>query len=139
MEKKDFCKASGSQNGGIIFRIVIAFTTLFLIGVVIYSLVQNYQQNGQEYHRKAIELSEYGMLLTLQKINEEPSWRSGFKKTNYENGTFTVDMRPRLQDNTLFMTIVSRGQINSVIEERQIVLKLQITADDSSWIPEEMH
>lgn len=138
MNKKDYFRVTGSQNGGIAFRIIVAFTTLFLIGVVLYSLIQDYQQDGQENHRKAIELSEYGMLLTLQKINDDPSWQEGFKKTDYENGSFSVEMRPHLQDNTFFMTIISKGQINSVVEERQIVLKLQITADDSSWIPEDM-
>ena len=136
--KEDDNNTTDSQHGGIIFRIIVAFTTLFLIGVVIYSLIQNFQQNGQEYHRKAIELSEYGMLLTLQKINESPSWREGFRKTSYENGFFAVDLRPYLQEQTLFMTIISRGQINSVTEERQIVLRLEIGGSDSSWVPTEM-
>ncbi|NLL13304.1 MAG: hypothetical protein GX267_07865 [Fibrobacter sp.] len=131
-------KAICLQQGGVIFRIIAAFTTLIIIGALIYSLVQDYQQNGQEYHRKAIELSEYGMLLTLQKINEKPSWREGYKKTSYEDGFFSVELRPSLQEQTLFMTIVSRGYMNSVTEERQIVLMLQVEGNDSTWIPQQM-
>jgi uncharacterized membrane protein YraQ (UPF0718 family) len=127
------------QQGGVIFRVIVAFTTLVVIGVLIYVLIQNYQQNSQEYHRKAIELSEYGMLLTLQKINEKPSWKEGYKKTSYESGFFSVEMRPYLQDQTLYMTIISRGYMSTVTEERQIVLRLQVEGTDSSWVPEQMH
>lgn len=140
MKKTDEERATYLQHGGVIFRILIAFTTLVIIGVLIYSLIQNYQQNGQEYHRKAIELSEYGMLITLQKINETPSWREGYKKTSYESGFFSVELRPSLlQDQTLLMTIVSRGYMNDVTEERQIVLRLQVEGTDSTWVPEQMH
>ncbi len=138
IKKADEEKANYLQHGGVIFRIIAAFTTLIIIGALIYSLIQDYQQNGQEYHRKAIELSEYGMLLTLQKINEKPSWREGYKKTSYENGFFSVELRPYLQDQTLYMTIVSRGYMNSVTEERQIVLMLQVEGKDSTWIPQQM-
>lgn len=138
IKKTDEEKANYLQQGGVIFRIMAAFTTLIIIGALIYSLSQDYQQNGQEYHRKAIELSEYGMLLTLQKINEKPSWREGYKKTSYESGFFSVELRPCLQDQTLYMTIVSRGYMNSVTEERQIVLMLQVEGKDSTWIPQQM-
>ena len=47
-------KAICLQQGGVIFRIIAAFTTLIIIGALIYSLVQDYQQNGQEYHRKLL-------------------------------------------------------------------------------------
>jgi len=139
MKKMDEGRATCLQQGGVIFRVIIAFTTLIIIGVLIYSLIQNYQQNGQEYHRKAIELSEYGMLITLQKINEMPSWQEGYKKTSYESGFFSVELRPYLQDQTFYMTIVSRGYINNVTEERQIVLRLQVNGTDSTWVPEQMH
>lgn len=138
IKKTDEEKANYLQQGGVIFRIMAAFTTLIIIGALMYSLIQDYQQNGQEYHRKAIELSEYGMLLTLQKINEKPSWREGYKKTSYESGFFSVELRPCLQDQTLYMTIVSRGYMNSVTEERQIVLMLQVEGKDSTWIPQQM-
>lgn len=138
IKKTDEEKDKYLQQGGVIFRIMAAFTTLIIIGALIYSLIQDYQQNGQEYHRKAIELSEYGMLLTLQKINEKPSWREGYKKTCYESGFFSVELRPNLQNQTLYMTIISRGYMNSVTEERQIVLMLQVEGTDSTWIPQQM-
>lgn len=139
MKKTVFNKQWNSQNGGIKFRVIIAFITLFIIGAIIYTIIQNFQQNGQENHRKAIEIAEYGMLLTLQKINEEPNWRDGFKKSSYDNGFFSVELHPFLQEQALYMTIVSQGQISSVTEERQIVLKLQINGSDSTWIPAEIH
>ncbi len=138
MKKSDEQNATYLQQGGVIFRVIVAFTTLIAIGALIYSLIQNYQQNGQEHHRKAIELSEYGMLLTLQKINEKPSWQEGYKKTSYESGFYSVELRPYLQDQALFMTIISRGYMNTVTEERQIVLRLQIEGTDSTWVPEQM-
>lgn len=139
MGKKRLSGIYGTQDGGVIFRIISAFTTLLLIGVLLYSLIQSYQQKGGEYHRKAIELSEYGMLLTLQKINSDPSWGEGFKETAYENGSYCVEMRKHFNDDTIFMTIISKGQICSVTEERQIVLRLQVTSGDSSWIPNGIH
>lgn len=139
MKRKQSDKFDIAQHGGIVFRVIIAFTTLLLIGAALYSIIMNYQENGQEYHRKAIEISEYGMLLSLQKINEKPSWRDGFKKTEYENGFFTVELHPHYHGQTLYMTIISRGELKSVVEERQIQLMLQVTGADSSWVPQTMN
>ncbi|NLE01461.1 MAG: hypothetical protein GX640_16465 [Fibrobacter sp.] len=123
-----------SETGGIILRIMFACATLVLIGIAIDSVLHNYQQSGQEEHRKALAISEYGLLVALQKITEHPSWRDGFEKTVYEDGWYRVEVRQNQNGDSLLLTIISHGGIGGVVETRECALMLDTSEGDSTWV-----
>jgi len=127
------------EKGGVTFRIIIACATLILIGGAIFFMLRNYQQKQQVYHRKAISISEYGLLEALQKIGDQPSWTEGIDKTPYEDGWYEVETSQFLSADTIFMVIKSKGYSKSVSGTKECVLRLDLSGGDSTWIRHSMH
>jgi hypothetical protein len=123
-----------SQKGGITFRVVIAFGTLLLIFAIIFVLLQSFQQQGPESHRKALAISEYGLLETLQKIHENASLIKSTGKNQYEDGWYRIKTAQFKKNDTLFLTIISEGHVGSISEKRKCILRLDTLEGDSSWV-----
>ena len=128
-----------SERGGILLRVLIAVITLVIIGAAIFVVLHKYQQKQEVYHRKATAISEYGLLVALQKIQNEPSWSGDFGKTAYDDGWYRVETSQYLSSDTLFLTIKSFGHMNSVLDTRECKLRLQSSDGDSVWVRYSMH
>lgn len=132
-------KSTIAQRGGVIIRVLVASATLMFIGGAIFGLLHTYGQKQQVYHRKALAISEYGLLTALQKIGEQPSWTSGFSKVSYEDGWYGVKIEHMFEKDTLLMKVVSTGHYGPVSDSRQCVLKLETSGNDSIWVRHSMY
>ena len=130
---------SSFERGGVLVRVAVACATLIVIGGAIIGTISSFQQKQQVYHRKALAISEYGLLMAFQKLQDEPSWVDGIEKTSYEDGWFTVKTRQYLQGDTIFLSIRSEGWYKSVSEAREFLLRLQNSEDDSIWVRHSMY
>jgi hypothetical protein len=121
------------DEGQIVVRLLIAVFTLTLIGGSIYYVLQNYQQNQQVYHRKALSISEYGLMMAFEELGKSPSWSKGFGKTDYDGGWYLVKMERITNNDTLFLSITSEGHLKSAAEIVKCILSLNVADGDSVW------
>lgn len=122
-----------NERGGIIIRMAVAIATLAVIGGAIFTVLQKYQENQKIYHRKALSIGEYGMMMALEKLGQSVGWRDGFNKVNYEDGWYHVSLKEYKNNDTLFLAVSSEGHLNSVCEAVKCLLSLDIKGNDSSW------
>lgn len=132
-------KSIKTQFGGVKIRVLVATMTLLIIGGIMFGLLQSSSQEQQISQRKALAISEYGLLTALQKIGEQPSWNSGFSKVAYEDGWYEVRIENMVENDTVLLKIVSIGHYESVAETRQCVLRLNISGGDSIWVRHSMY
>jgi hypothetical protein len=121
------------NGGGVLVRVLIAGATLLLIAITVVFVMLRYQESQVVNVRKAMAISEYGLLQALQKLGEQPSWRSGFEKTAYEQGWYTVDLIPRNAGDTLFVSVISNGVFGSVSDKKRVELKALVSNGDTVW------
>lgn len=121
------------DEGQIITRLLIVVFTLTLIGGSIYYVLQNYQHNQQVYHRKALSISEYGLMMAFEELGKSPSWSKGFDKTDYDDGWYIVKTEKINKCDTLFLLITSEGHLNSASETVKCMLSLNVAKGDSVW------
>lgn len=126
-------------SGGIRLRVLIVLVTLCFVGVTIYQLLHTIGQNQQINHRKALAISEYGLMMALQQVTAGAPSPSGIDRTAYDEGWYQVTARQQLRDDTLFCTITSLGQFGSATELRECILRLETTGNDSVWVRASMH
>lgn len=129
---------AGNCSGGVILRSVIAVVTLAVIGTAIIFILKNYGQKQDVLHRKAIAISEYGLLVALQKIRVSPDESVVLEKTVYDDGWFRVQQKKYEKRDTLFLRIVAEGHAGSVVERRECVLSLDKTAANTRWVRQSM-
>jgi hypothetical protein len=132
-QKKNTRFSKTPQDGNVAIRILIVVLTLLVIGAAIFSVLNRFQEKQQVYHRKAMAISDYGLMMALQNLHINPSWRDGFKKTDHDNGWFKVEIRQESLGKNELM-IISEGHYHSVIDVKKWVLQLVIEGSDSSWI-----
>jgi hypothetical protein len=86
-------------------------------------------------YRKAVEISEYGLLKAMSRLRLEPGWDSGFGKTQYNDGYFAVTVTKHNTDTTRLLTIESQGFCGSMVQTHAYELRLAAdSAADSQWI-----
>ena len=127
-----------SQNrdgeGGVGIRVAWILLSLGVIAGAMVWLI-NYQQRSEErYSRKAVEISEYGLLHVLEKLGEKPSWRGGFPKTAYEGGWYSAKLTPQTQGDTVLLSVETTGRIGGVTKKQECLLRLSIANKDSVWV-----
>ena len=121
-------------GGGVLLRVVVAGATLLLIAATVVIVLKGFRNREEINLRKAMAISEYGLFQAMQKLGEQPSWRDGFKKKEYEQGWYTVELVPENAGDTLFLSVVSKGYSGSVHNERVFRLKATISGSDTTWI-----
>lgn len=124
--------------GGVILRSLIAVVTLAVIGTAIMVILNNYGQRQEVLHRKAIAISEYGLLVALQKIQASPDESAEQEKTVYDDGWFRVQQKQYEKRDTLFLKIVAEGHAGSVVERRECILSLDRTIKETRWVRQSM-
>jgi len=122
-----------NQWGGIGIRILIVFISLIVIGGAIVIILTNNQAKQQIYYRKVNLISEYGLMIALQKLHQYPSWYGNINKTMYEDGWYRVKMKKQKNADTLFLVLSSEGHFKSASDTKQCILSLSIINGDSLW------
>ena len=122
------------QTGNIAIRILIVLITLLLIaGTIVFTLSQS-KENQQIYHRKVMAISEYGLLMALEKLHEEPSWKGNIERTPYDGGWYKIKTMRAMNADTLFVTIECEGHLKSAFDCKRCVLTLSVIDGDSIWV-----
>ena len=121
-------------GGGVGIRVLWIAASLFIIAGAVVWLVNNQQKNEERFFRKALEISEYGLLAVMQKLGETPSWVGDFPKAPYEDGWYTAKVSRYTSGDTVFLRVESVGHIGPVSKKQQCLLRLSIVNGDSAWI-----
>jgi hypothetical protein len=121
------------SSGEVALRIVIVIATLLLVGVTVVILLKSFRNNEEINGRKVMAISEYGLLQAMQKLNEQPGWRDGFNHFEYEDGWYTVTVKSENSGDTIYLNVVSKGQIGSIVDQRTVTIRGIVTDKDTIW------
>jgi hypothetical protein len=122
------------QRGGVGARIIIMIASLAVVAAAIFWFLDSRQTNQETLNRKAVEISEFGLLQALARLKENPSWIGTLPQTDYEGGWYAATAVSRKSADTTFIEVVSQGHIGSVSRKQDCVLRLVVTGNDSLWI-----
>jgi hypothetical protein len=122
------------QRGGVGARIIIMIASLAVVAAAIFWFLDSRQANQETLNRKAVEISEFGLLQALARLKENPSWIGTLPQTDYESGWYTATAVSRKSADTTFIEVVSQGHIGSVSRKQDCVLRLVVTGNDSLWV-----
>ena len=126
------CRSSRRQQGGVGVRIVLAVSSLaVLIGVVLI-VIGNYQHEQQAHHRRAAQVSEYGLLQGLQLLQENREWRGPIDHSEYQDGWYSVTVKPGDSAGVALLTLTAEGHSGSSVR-RQICV-LSHTPAETVWV-----
>ncbi len=123
-----------SRNGGVGIRIVWIIISLCIIATAIVLLFHVHQNDEERNIRKAMEISEYGLLNVLELLGTKPSWTEGFSKTSYNGGWYSAKLTRREKGDTVLLYVETTGHIGTVSKKQECVLRLTIMENDSSWV-----
>lgn len=127
-------KDRSTETGGIAIRILIVLMTLMVIGgVIIITLIKN-KEEQQINHRKVVAISEYGLLMALEKLHKNPSWDGAVNKTSYDGGWYEVKTKRSLNADTVLLTVTSNGHLKFATDKKICVLSLSVINGDSVWV-----
>lgn len=124
-----------SEKGGVAVRVVLAIFTLLIIGAAIAFMLKTAQQRQQENHRKAEQISLFGMQTALEKLGAESSWKGGFDRVPYDGGWYSVSLRRFETADTLMLELKSEGHMGNVADSKSSLFAWS----DSTWVPRGMH
>jgi hypothetical protein len=122
------------QRGGVGARIIIMIASLAVVAAAIFWFLDSRQANQETLNRKAVEISEFGLLQALARLKENPSWIGTLPQADYEGGWYTATAVSRKSADTTFLEVVSQGHIGSVSRKQDCVLRLVVTGNDSLWV-----
>ena len=126
------------NEGGVILRVCIVLVTLIIVGIAIFRLLHTLGQNQENDHRKALAISEYGLMTALQQAPAGATPPPAIPRTDYDDGWYRVTTSQQERGDTLFCTVTSFGHFGSATERRECILRLAVNSFDSSWVRESM-
>jgi hypothetical protein len=124
-----------SRTGGVRVRILFVVITLIGVGVSISLLLRQQQSEHQSNSARALVISEYGLQLSLEKLQDSPSWQAGFPQTTYNKGSYTVTMTRQTTGDSVHLRIESVGRSGQESRLKVINLVLVVGDGDSMWLP----
>jgi len=99
----------GSVQSFTVFTISI-ISLLALATVILFYVTDQIRERSLN-RKNAQEIAEYGMMIALKKIEEEPAWTQGFSNIKYKGGYYSIKI-VKNDDNTF--KAISTGFINNV-------------------------
>jgi uncharacterized protein YneF (UPF0154 family) len=124
---------SHKVNGGVGIRILWIILSLIIIALAIGYFLGTQQKNQERYSRKAMEISEYGLMCVLETLEKKPSWTEGFAKIPSEGGWYSTKLSRRQKGDTTLCAIEAIGHIGGVSKRSECLLRLSIVNGDSTW------
>lgn len=113
-----------NNNGKILLRIIIVVMTLLFVGIALFGLLKNIGQKQQVLHRKALAVSEYGLMKALQKVESGIFEFNDIPKSECEEGWYSVSFKKYEKNDTVYLNIIAKGEVGSTFETRECTLKL---------------
>jgi hypothetical protein len=123
-----------TERGGVGIRVLWIAATLVMVALAIFWFLDKGQKNQEVLDRKAVEISEYGLLMALQRLKDSPSWCDALQKTEYESGWFTVAVKRQASNDTAFLVVEAVGHAGPVARKQGCVLRLEKNGNDSVWV-----
>ena len=122
------------QRGGVGARIIMIVATLAVVAASIFWFLNSRQSNQETLNRKAVEISEYGLLQALEHLKGNPSWTGTLPRSDYDGGWYTATATLRKTADTVFLDIASQAHIGAVSYQQECMLRLSVTGSDSLWV-----
>jgi hypothetical protein len=118
----------------------LAGFTLLIMGALIAVMLGNYRQRQQENHRKAVEISEYGLQTALETLAGDPSWAAGITREPCKEGWYSVSLRRFARNDTPMVQVTSIGHRGGAVDRKECLLARVLSGGgDSTWLPKGMH
>jgi hypothetical protein len=79
-------------RGGVQSTLVVTLSVLTLLALavtIVFAVRKQIDQRNQS-RKNAQEAAEYGMMIALQKIEENPQWQEGFTGVKYKDASYDV-------------------------------------------------
>jgi hypothetical protein len=122
------------ERGGVGIRILLIAATVAAVALAIFWFLDKGQQDQEVLNRKAVETGEYGLLMALQRLKDNPSWCEGLDRTEYESGWYTVSVKRQAGQDTTFLVVESVGHAGQVARKQGCILRLEKNGSDSVWV-----
>lgn len=123
-----------NEYGGIVIRSIIVLLTLLIVGISIFGLLNNVGKKQQIYHRKALAVSEYGLMKAMQKVKTGMFEFVDVPKTECDEGWYSISFKKFEKKDTVFLLIISRGFFGSTSETRECTLRLDKCDTVPTWV-----
>jgi len=123
-----------SEAGNVVSRSLIIAVTAIVVASGIAGLLLWYGQKLQIDNRKAQAISEYGLMVALQRLQSEPSSVGDIGRTSFENGWYEVRFERTQSGDTVFMAVRADGHCGSESQQSECVLRLDASGEDSVWV-----
>jgi hypothetical protein len=120
-------------GGGVGIRILWIVLSLAVVAAAMGMFIGTQQKSQERYSRKAMEISEYGLMCALEALDKKPSWTAGFSKIPYQDGWYSAKLARRLKGDSVFCAIEAVGHMGGVSRKSECTLQLSIINGDSSW------
>jgi len=136
-------QAFNNRKGGIRSRVTFVIITLVVIGSVLFLFLENQRKINKYHHRKAIELSDYGLQQMMEQVGEhlrkDPTKIAGIEKTEYDEGWYKVEVTISQKDTVLTLAIESKGHSGSqeAVRKENVLLCRTTVEGDSVWLPQQ--
>jgi hypothetical protein len=122
------------NRGGVLIRSIIVVITLMIVGAAIFGSLTTIGKNQQTYQRKALAVSEYGLMKALQKVKSGLIDFADIPKTECDAGWYSVSFKKYEKNDTIFLLIISRGIVGATTETRECTLRLDSFEAAPEWV-----
>jgi hypothetical protein len=129
-----YIRSCRGEHGGVGIRILCIAASVVVVALAIFWFLDKGQQDQEVLNRKAVETSESGLLMALQRLKDSPSWCEGLARTEYESGWYTVSVKRQAGGDTTFLVVESVGHAGQVSRRQGCVLRLEKNGNDSVWV-----
>jgi hypothetical protein len=133
--KRKFLYVNTAASGGVPLRNLFLVVTLIAVGAAIALLLRYQQEQHAIHYSKALVISEYGLQLALETLQQRPSWREGIPETVYNKGSYRVSMSAWTAQDTTHLRVESVGRSGQMSRIKVMHLILAVRGGDSLWIP----
>lgn len=123
-----------AESGGVGIRILWIAASLIVVAAAIFWFLDKGQRNQEVLNRKAVEISEYGLFVALDRLKGNPSWVEGLPRTEYENGWYAVSVRRQEGKDTTILIVEAVGHAGQVARRQGCILRLEKRNSDSVWV-----
>lgn len=122
-----------NEDGKVVLRIIIVILSLVLVGFSIFVLLNHIGNRQEVYHRKALAISEFGLLKALEGVKGKKNQFEDISRTPFDGGWYTVRFKLIENDDSTFLYITSKGHIGSASEVRKCILFQINNKSMSDW------
>ena len=123
-----------NTRGGLTVHVAMTAATILALVIVVFLVVRSYQHRQVEHRRKALQVCEDGLMMALQRLGEDPSWREGIERSGHGAGFYEVQIREISDASAPRLEITAHGQSGSALRKQTSILELQILQGDSVWV-----